>query len=564
MLKFFKSVVSTVLGMIVGFVLVILISLGIIAAISSGENNTNIKENSILKITLDNPIVDRNLDNPFNFDILNFESEQKIGLIEILNNIEKAKNDDRIKGIYMNTEFPNADMGTIEEIRNKLIEFKKETNKFIIAYCEIYTQKGYYISSVADKIYLNPEGGLQFTGLAYEGMFFKNALEKLEIEPQIIRHGKFKAAVEPYMLEKMSDENRKQVNKFLNSIWNNVLNDIANIRKLDQNDLFQIVENMKIQKPEDAINEGLVDGLLYKDQLLDSLKKKLNLDETQKINFTNNSSYTSAKVKSNKKYSKDKIAIIYAYGDITGGEGDDETIGSERISRAIRNARTDETIKAIVLRVNSPGGSALASETILREMILAKDKKPIVVSMGDVAASGGYYIAAHADSIVANPTTITGSIGVFGVLMNAKKLFNNKLGITIDTVKTNKYADMGSIFRALNENEKVIIQKSVERIYDTFITHVSKGRNMSKKNSCLRTKLAQKGVMRVDGCKCCVAHVEIGAMTLRLQYDALRDLSQVLQTAVNNITNATVQETSEELKTTAIFGPIDQNNKLAN
>ena len=480
MLKFFKSVVSTVLGMIVGFVLVILISLGIIAAISSGENNTNIKENSILKITLDNPIVDRNLDNPFNFDILNFESEQKIGLIEILNNIEKAKNDDRIKGIYMNTEFPNADMGTIEEIRNKLIEFKKETNKFIIAYCEIYTQKGYYISSVADKIYLNPEGGLQFTGLAYEGMFFKNALEKLEIEPQIIRHGKFKAAVEPYMLEKMSVENRRQVNKFLNSIWNKVLNDIAKSRKVNQNDLFQIVENMKIQKPEDAINEGLIDGLLYKDQLLDSLKKKLNLDNTQKINFTNNSSYASAKVKSNKKYSKDKIAIIYAYGDINGGEGDDETIGSERISRAIRNARTDETIKAIVLRVNSPGGSALASETILREMILAKDKKPIVVSMGDVAASGGYYIAAHADSIVANPTTITGSIGVFGVLMNAKKLFNNKLGITIDTVKTNKYADMGSIFRALNENEKVIIQKSVERIYDTFITHVSKGRNISK------------------------------------------------------------------------------------
>ena len=480
MLKFFKSVVSTVLGMIVGFVLVILISLGIIAAISSGENNTNIKENSILKITLDNPIVDRNLDNPFNFDILNFESEQKIGLIEILNNIEKAKNDDRIKGIYMNTEFPNADMGTIEEIRNKLIEFKKETNKFIIAYCEIYTQKGYYISSVADKIYLNPEGSLQFTGLAYEGMFFKNALEKLEIEPQIIRHGKFKAAVEPYMLEKMSIENRRQVNKFLNSIWNKVLNDIAKSRKVNQNDLFQIVENMKIQKPEDAINEGLVDGLLYKDQLLDSLKKKLNLDNTQKINFTNNSSYASAKVKSNKKYSKDKIAIIYAYGDINGGEGDDETIGSERISRAIRNARTDETIKAIVLRVNSPGGSALASETILREMIIAKDKKPIVVSMGDVAASGGYYIAAHADSIVANPTTITGSIGVFGVLMNAKKLFNNKLGITIDTVKTNKYADMGSIFRALNENEKVIIQNSVERIYDTFITHVSKGRNMSK------------------------------------------------------------------------------------
>ena len=481
MLNFLKSILSTVLGMVIGFFLILFIGLGIIVALSEGDGETIVKENSILKITLSDPIIDRGSDNPIDFDILSMESKNKMGLTDILNSIEKAKTDDRIKGIYMNVEMPNASLASLEEIREKLLEFKNETNKFIIAYSEIYSQKAYYITSVADEVYLHPEGILEFVGLAYQGMFYKGALEKLDVEPQIIRHGKFKAAVEPYMLDKMSDENRQQITKFLKSIWSNMLADISESRKISTDELFQIVQQFKVRKASDAVTLGLIDANLYKDQVLDSLRQKLNIEADEEIEVTGLAAYKNVKLEGNKKkYSKDKIAIIYAYGEISGGEGDDENIGSERISRAIRDARTDEKVKAIVLRVNSPGGSALASETILREMILAKAEKPIVVSMGDVAASGGYYIACHADTIVANPTTITGSIGVFGLLMNTQKLMKNKLGITIDTVRTNKYADMGSMFRSLTIKERNIIQKSVEDIYDTFITHVSEGRSMSK------------------------------------------------------------------------------------
>ena len=481
MLNFLKSILSTVLGMVIGFFLILLIGIGIIAALSTGEGETIIEENSILKIKLSNPIIDRGSDNPIDFDIFSMESKNKMGLTDILNSIEKAKTDDRIKGIYLNVEMPNASMASLEEIREKLLEFKSETDKFIMAYSEIYSQKAYYMASVADEVYLHPEGILEFVGLAYQGMFYKGALEKLDIEPQIIRHGKFKAAVEPYMLDKMSNENRKQISKFLNSIWSNMLADISKSRNISTDDLFQIVQQLKVRKASDAVTLGLADATLYKDQVLDSLRQKLNIELDADIKVTSLTAYKNAKSEgSKKKYSKDKVTVVYAYGGISGGEGDDENIGSERISRAIRDARTDENVKAIVLRVNSPGGSALASETILREMILAKAEKPIVVSMGDVAASGGYYIACHADTIVANSTTITGSIGVFGLLMNTQKLMKNKLGITIDTVRTNQYADMGSMYRSLTTKERNIIQKSVEDIYDTFITHVSEGRSMSK------------------------------------------------------------------------------------
>ena len=481
MLNFLKSILSTVLGMVIGFFLILFIGIGIIATISAGEDETIIEENSVLKITLSDAIIDRGSDNPIDFDIFSIGNNNKIGLVDIINSIEKAKTDNRIKGIYLNVETPNASMASLEEIRKKLLEFKNGTEKFTIAYGEIYSQKGYYIASMADEIYIHPEGILEFVGLAYQGMFFKDALKKLEIEPQIIRHGKFKAAVEPYILEKMSSENRVQISKFINSIWTDMLSDISASRKINNDNLFQIAQKLKVQKSSDAVTTGLIDATLYKDQVLDTLRKKLNKKLDDDIEVTKLKVYKNAKIDVNKKkYSEDKIAIIYAYGEISSGEGDDESIGSERISRAIRNARTDEKVKAIVLRVNSPGGSALASETILREMILAKAEKPVVVSMGDVAASGGYYISCHADTIVANPTTITGSIGVFGLLMNTQKLMKNKLGITIDTVKTNQFADMGSMYRSLTTKERNIIQKSVEDIYDTFITHVSEGRSMSK------------------------------------------------------------------------------------
>ena len=480
MLNFLKRLVGSVLTMVISFFIIFFVIIGIIVSSSSDAEETTIKNNSVLKINFKGQIIDRGNDEIDIENIIN-QSEAKVGLNNILSSIEKAKKDDRIKGIYLNVENISASIATLEEIRNKLKEFKDSTNKFILSYSEVYGQSAYYISSVADEIYLHPQGMLELKGLAYQGMFFKNTLEKLEVEAQIIRHGKFKSAVEPFMLEKMSKSNRMQVSRFLTSLWGDLTKGMSEGRSLSQKEINSMAQNLLIQEADQALQYNLVDKLAFKDELVDSLKSKLNLTKDQKINFVSLNKYKDVSVKDkNTKYSKNKIAVIYATGEINGGEGSPESIGSEGLSKTIREAREDKNVKAIVLRVNSPGGSALASETILREMALAKEAKPVIVSMGDVAASGGYYIACQADTIVANPTTITGSIGVFGVLMNAKEMMNNKLGITIDTVKTNKHADIGSIFRPLTRVERQIIQNSVENVYDTFISRVSLGRNLSK------------------------------------------------------------------------------------
>lgn len=480
MLNFLKRIVGSVLTMVISFFIIFFVVIGIIVSSSSDAEETTIKNNSVLKINFKGQIIDRGNDEIDIENIIN-QSEAKVGLNNILSSIEKAKKDDRIKGIYLNVENISASIATLEEIRNKLKEFKDSTNKFILSYSEVYGQSAYYISSVADEIYLHPQGMLELKGLAYQGMFFKNTLEKLEIEVQIIRHGKFKSAVEPFMLEKMSKSNRMQVSRFLTSLWGDLTKGMSEGRSLSQKEINSMAQNLLIQEADQALQYNLVDKLAFKDELVDSLKSKLNLTKDQKINFVSLNKYKDVSVKDKKtKYSKNKIAVIYATGEINGGEGSPESIGSEGLSKTIREAREDKNVKAIVLRVNSPGGSALASETILREMDLAKEAKPVIVSMGDVAASGGYYIACQADTIVANPTTITGSIGVFGVLMNAKEMMNNKLGITIDTVKTNKHADIGTIFRPLTRIERQIIQNSVENVYNTFISRVSLGRNLSK------------------------------------------------------------------------------------
>ena len=480
MLNFLKRIVGSVLTMVISFFIIFFVVIGIIVSSSSDAEETTIKNNSVLKINFKGQIIDRGNDEIDIENIIN-QSEAKVGLNNILSSIEKAKKDDRIKGIYLNVENISASIATLEEIRNKLKEFKDSTNKFILSYSEVYGQSAYYISSVADEIYLHPQGMLELKGLAYQGMFFKNTLEKLEIEAQIIRHGKFKSAVEPFMLEKMSKSNRMQVSRFLTSLWGDLTKGMSEGRSLSQKEINSMAQNLLIQEADQALQYNLVDKLAFKDELVDSLKSKLNLTKDQKINFVSLNKYKDVSVKDKKtKYSKNKIAVIYATGEINGGEGSPESIGSEGLSKTIREAREDKNVKAIVLRVNSPGGSALASETILREMDLAKKAKPVIVSMGDVAASGGYYIACQADTIVANPTTITGSIGVFGVLMNAKEMMNNKLGITIDTVKTNKHADIGTIFRPLTRIERQIIQNSVENVYNTFISRVSLGRNLSK------------------------------------------------------------------------------------
>lgn len=477
---------ASMLGVFLAFFLGIIVLFGMIAAlISSADSKKEVKvePNSVLHINFEAQINDRSSNNPFeNFDFGSMSGKQGIGLNDILENIEKAKTDENIKGIYIDLQTVPAGIATIEEIRNKLIEFK-ESKKFIVAYSEVYTQGAYYLASVADEVWLNPEGLIEFKGLGAQVMFFKGLLEKLEVEPQVIRYGKFKSAIEPFILDKMSEANREQTMKYMGSIWDHIVKGIAESRKLTPEQLNLIADSALVQNAKDAVEQKLADKLYYKDQVLDDLKDRCGLEEIKKLKMVSMVKYKDApkpKKKEDKGLAKDKIAVIYASGSIEGGEGDDQTIGSDRISKAIRKARLDENVKAIVLRVNSPGGSSLASDVIWREVVLAKAVKPVVASMGDVAASGGYYISCAADTIIASPNTITGSIGVFGLLMNLKSLMNNKLGVTIDTVKTNHYADLGSAFRPLTQAERDIIQNSVNEIYDSFITKVAEGRGMKK------------------------------------------------------------------------------------
>ena len=477
---------ASMLGVFLAFFLGIVVLFGMIAALVSSADSkkeAKVEPNSVLHINFESQINDRSSNNPFeNFDFGSLSGKKSIGLNDILENIEKAKTDDNIKGIYIDLQSVPAGIATIEEIRNKLIEFK-ESKKFIVAYSEAYSQSSYYLASVADEVWLNPEGIIEFKGLGAQVMFFKGLLEKMEVEPQVIRYGKFKSAIEPFILDKMSEANREQTMKYMGSIWNNIVKGIAESRKLTPEQLNLIADSALVQNAKDAIEQKLADKLYYKDQVLDDLKDRCGLEDAKKLKMVSMAKYTDApkpKKKEDKGLAKDKIAVIYASGSIEGGEGDDQTIGSDRISKAIRKARLDENVKAIVLRVNSPGGSSLASDVIWREVVLAKAAKPVVASMGDVAASGGYYISCAADTIVAQPNTITGSIGVFGLLMNLKNLMNNKLGITVDTVKTNHYADLGSAFRPLTQAERDIIQNSVNEIYDAFITKVADGRDMKK------------------------------------------------------------------------------------
>ena len=475
MKSFFKNILSTIIGIISSILLLVIILL-VIIAIASTDNEVKIKKNSILKIDLsNNTIVERSPTNPL--EAFNFTGEMtdNLELKIVLDNIEKAKNDDNIVGIYLNNTIINAGLSQTEEIRNKLLEFKK-TGKRIISYSEVYSQLSYYLSSVSNSIYLNPEGIIDLKGLSASPMFYKGLLEKLDIDMQIIRHGKFKSAVEPFTLTKMSAENRDQLSLFLNSIADNLMDSIANQRGLALSDVQNHANQLSLENAKSCIELKYVDALIYQDQVNDSL---LSLTKSEKLNIISINKYSNVKVNTND-ISRNKIAIIYATGSINSGKGSETSIGSETTAKAIKDAREDKNVKGIVFRINSGGGSALASDVIWRETILTKEANiPFVVSMGDYAASGGYYIACAADSIVANPTTLTGSIGVFGMIPNLQNFYKNKLGITIDTANTNKYADMG-INRPLTNYEKRKIQKSIENVYETFITHVSEGRNISK------------------------------------------------------------------------------------
>ena len=479
MKTFLKNVLSTIVGVVLSVVVVILLYIGIISiAVSSFDNEkeSKVDPNSILKIDLTSPIVERASNNPFeNLSFNNMDPKKELELKNILDNIDKAKTDDRIKGVYLNSPFVNAGLSQTEEIRNKLLDFKK-SGKFIISYAENYSQNGYYLSSIADEIFLNPEGIVELKGFSAQIIFFKGLLEKLDIEAQVIRHGKFKSAIEPFILDKMSKANREQISLLLTTISDNILDSIASQRGLTLSRVEELADNLELNTAANCLENNFVDALVYQDELENKLKSKLG--EEAKLQLISLSKYNNAKVEKQGKISRDKIAIIYATGEINSGKGDLKSIGSETTAKAIKEAREDERVKAIVLRVNSPGGSALASDVIWRETTLAKAEKPLVISMGDLAASGGYYIACAADTIVANPTTITGSIGVFGLAVNLQHFYKNKLGITIDTVNTHKHADMG-VNRALTAFEKAKIQEIIEIIYATFISRVAEGRNMS-------------------------------------------------------------------------------------
>ncbi len=478
MKEFFKFVFASMLGFILSiFVMVILIVVLIIGIVSTASNEAKVSvdKNSILHLRLDYPVTERTSKNPLeNIDVFGFETEKNIGLNDILASIKTAKTDENIKGIYLDVASIQSGFATIEEIRNALIDFKK-SGKFIIAYSEVYTKGAYYLASVADKVYLNPEGIIDFRGFSSEITFFKGALDKLGIEAQVIKVGTYKSAVEPFILDKMSEANRKQVTSFLGSMYEHYLQKIGESRRISRDSLFTIANNALIRSAKDAVKYRLADGLKYKDEILSELKNLSGIAQKKDLNSVSIADYASVAHDKKTESSTNRIAVIYAVGEIMSGQGDDTYIGSEGISQAIRKARLDDKIKAVVFRINSPGGSALASDVIWREVELTKKVKPFIVSMGDVAASGGYYIACAADSIFAQPNTITGSIGIFSVIPNMQKFFNNKLGITFDGVKTGKFADI-SITRPLREDEKMIIQTETNQIYANFTQKVANGR----------------------------------------------------------------------------------------
>ncbi len=483
MRDFFKYVFATVLGFIISTVLLFLLCVGVIFILISSiesDKTVSVSDNTVLYMNLDQAILERTPNDTFSsLAILGGKGEKSIGFNDLIKALEFAKTDNHIKCIYINVSSPNAGFATMKEVRDALLDFKTSGKK-VIAYSEVYTQGAYYLASAADKIYLNPEGALEFKGLSSKVMFFKGALDKLGIEAQIIRVGNYKSAVEPFFTDKMSDKNREQVTAYLGGLYETFLQGISKSRSISTTTLHQLADDYKIQQPNDALQYKLVDGLKYKDEILDVLKGLSNKKKNNNLTTLTINEYAKNVANEKGKSSKNKIAVIYANGDIMGGEGSDTQIGSERISRAIRKARTDSTVKAIVLRVNSPGGSALASDVIWREIVLSKKVKPVIASFGDVAASGGYYIGCAADSIFVQPNTITGSIGVFGVIPNFQKLYNEKLGITFDGVKTGKYADIMSTDRPLTAGERLIIQTDVNRVYDGFITRVANGRKKSK------------------------------------------------------------------------------------
>lgn len=481
MKDFFKYTLATMTGIIVTCIILFFITSAVVVSLVSfaDKQEVDVKPGSVLQMNLNYPIKDRTPQNttPMIFG----EMVAPLGLNEILENLDKAEKDSRIEGIFLNISNVAAGSATITEIRDALEDFKK-TGKFIYAYSEMYTQKAYYLATVADKVFLNPIGAIDFKGLNAQVMFYKNLLETVDVEVQILRPdgNKYKSAVEPYFLEKMSEANKEQTGKYVNAIWDTYLDKISESRNITKEQLNIYADELTGLDSERALEANLVDQLAYLDEVYDFIDEAVGKDKDGKITAVTLSKYRNAEVDDDEPKGREKIAVIYASGNIVDGKGDESKVGSIDFAKAIRKARLDDKIKAVVLRVNSPGGSVMASDVILREMRLLKEEKPVIASYGDVAASGGYYISCFADRIVAMPNTITGSIGVFGMFPNFEGLLKEKIGITTDNVSTNKNAGFPDVFRPLNDYEFAELKRNVTDTYFNFTSLVGEGRGMER------------------------------------------------------------------------------------
>jgi protease IV len=477
MKQFLKFTLASMLGVLIALALIFLILLGIVGAISSSEKSVTVKESSILQIDLDGTIQEQSIENPFDFTIPGLPIDTKItnqGLDDILAAINKAKTNEKIKGIYLISGMLQAGMSTAEEIRNALLDFKK-SGKFIYAYGEMMDQKEYYIVSVADKIIFNPEGMLNFHGLAATPIFYKGTLEKIGVKPEIFRVGSFKSAVEPFICTEMSDANRKQTQETLNGIWENILENISATRKINKVDLNQLANrNLMFEAATELVKNKLVDSLLYQSDMFKMLMSKVGVTDKEDLQLLSVKEMVTIPDE-NTSFEKEKVAVLYADGEIF--ESGSDGVVSKDLIEEIEKIQKDSLIKAVVFRVNSPGGSAYASEQIWKAISELKSKKPVVVSMGDYAASGGYYISCCADKIVAAPNTITGSIGIFGMFFIMDEL-SRKIGLTYDVVKTNDLSDLGNTIRPMTSAEKMKIQAYVNRGYDLFVKRCADGRKM--------------------------------------------------------------------------------------
>ena len=478
MKQFFKFMFASCLGSALMLIVLLLITIWLVG--SSSKNTVTIQPKTVLYMNLNYDIPERTTDEDFTSALLGLRdgNSDMAGLNDIIENIDYAKNDPDISGIFLELSSVGTSTANIEELRNHIVSFR-ESGKFVISYSETMAQNAYYLATAGDEIYINPDGMLDIHGMATQVMFYKNLLDKLDIEMQIVRgpNNKFKSAVEPYFLDKMSDANREQMTKLLNSMWYKVVSDISIARGIDMQRINELADNLSLTfDAQVALDERFIDGLAYRDEIIARIKDLTGIDKSKKINILNNTQYAGARPAPKAK--ANKIAVIYANGQIIDGEGNDNTIGSITLSKAIREARENKKVKAIVMRVNSPGGSALASEVIRREVELAKAEKPFIISMGSYAASGGYWISTEGDYIFADPTTLTGSIGVFGTFPNAKKFLNETVGLTFDVVKTNENADFGTIVEPLTPYQMTMLQKHVGNTYNDFTSLVARTRGL--------------------------------------------------------------------------------------